>query len=173
METSRYRLNPKLDRARLAEEYRCTGRLHIPEFLAREDAERLYRFLKASDGWRLIVNQGDRLFELDRDAQAALSPERRRKLDRAVHAAARHGFQYLYESIRVPDEDAARAATATTSIPSRAFSRRPRSSPSSGRSASRPISPMRRRPPTASATSSRCTTTTSRESAARPPTSST
>ena len=110
MATPRYRLNPKLDRARLAEEYRRAGRLHIAEFLVAEDAERLYHFLKGSDAWRLIVNQGDKLFELDRAAQAALSAEGRRELERAVHASARYGFQYLYESIRVPDEDSAREA---------------------------------------------------------------
>lgn len=105
-----YRLNPRLDRQDLAETFARSGRLHIPEFLVPEDAERLRAFLKASSDWHLIVNQGDRLFELDRDAQAALTPARKQALEQAVHAAARYGFQYLYESIRVPDDDAARAA---------------------------------------------------------------
>jgi SM-20-related protein len=103
------RLNPSLERRPLAESFARTGRLHIPDFLAAEDAERLHAFLKASPDWRLIVNQDDRLFELDREAQAALTPERRQALEQAVHAAARYGFQYLYESIRVPDDDEARA----------------------------------------------------------------
>jgi SM-20-related protein len=104
-----YRLNPRLDRKALADAFRGNGRLHIADFLVAEDAERLHAFLKASPDWRLIVNQDDRLFELDRAAQAALTPERRASLEQAVHAAARYGFQYLYESIRVPDDDEERA----------------------------------------------------------------
>lgn len=105
-----YRLNPELDPERLAAGFRRAGRVHVREFLVREDAERLYLFLKGSDAWRLIVNQGDKLFELDRAAQAALTPERMREFEQAVHAAARYGFQYLYETIRVPNEDGERGA---------------------------------------------------------------
>lgn len=104
-----YRLNPLLNRAALAAAFRERRRLHVPDFLVAEDAERLFSYLKGSADWRLLVNQEDRLFELDRAAQAALTPERKQALEQAVHAAARYGFQYLYESIRVPDEDQARA----------------------------------------------------------------
>ncbi len=105
-----YRLDPALDPERLAAEFRRRGRAHIPDFLVREDAERLHAFLKASNAWRLIVNQDDRVFELDRAAQSEMPPEARLRLEQAVHAAARYGFQYQYESIRVPDEEPKRRA---------------------------------------------------------------
>lgn len=105
MAESRYRLNPALDVAGLALRFRAEGRLHIENFLAPAGAIRLHRFLKGSRDWRLIINQGEKLFELDRAAQASLSSEARVALDRAVHAAARYDFQYMYESIRVPDDE--------------------------------------------------------------------
>lgn len=104
-----YRLNPLLDRTAMAATFRERRRLHVPDFLVSEDAERLFAHLRGSADWRLLVNQQDRLFELDRETQAALTPERKQALEQAVHAAARYGFQYLYESIRVPDDDEARA----------------------------------------------------------------
>ena len=50
------------------------------------------------------------MFELDRAAQAALTPEARASLERAAHAAARYDFQYLYETIRVPESEQERRA---------------------------------------------------------------
>ena len=110
MDDTPFRLNPDLDAEALARSFATAGRAHIPEFLVREDAERLLGFLKGSNEWRLVVNQGEKLFELDREAQAALGDEARRNLERAVHASARYDFQYMYESIRVPDEEADRQA---------------------------------------------------------------
>ena len=110
MDDAGFRLNPELDAERLGALDRSRGRLHIPSFLIEEDAVRLHRFLKDSDAWRLILNQEEKLFELDRSAQAALTPSARRDLEGAVHKAARYGFQYYFESIRVPDGEEARRA---------------------------------------------------------------
>ena len=98
-----FRLNPELDAGRIGRQYRERRRLHIADFLHPDDAERLYRSLRKSDAWKLVINQGEKLFELDRTAQAALSPEQSKALDEAVYKAARYDFQYRYETIRVPD----------------------------------------------------------------------
>ena len=105
---SRYRLNPALDEDAASQAFRRKGRLHLPAFLVEEDAARLHRFLKESEAWKLVVNQKEKLFELDRSAQAALSPDQKRAFDTAVHAEARRSFQFLFESIRVPDEETER-----------------------------------------------------------------
>lgn len=105
-----FRLNPALDAAALARRFEAAGRLNVPDFLDEEGASRLHRLLRASDEWRLVLNQGDRLFELDRPTQAALDPAANARLDAAVHAAARYDFQYMFETIRVPDEEDARRA---------------------------------------------------------------
>lgn len=103
-----FRLSEQLDRDRLAKAYADAGRLHVPGFLHPDDAALLHHSLRTRQDWRLVVSQGERSFDLDREAQAALSPEQRRQLEQAVHAEARYGFQYLYESVRVPDDPAQR-----------------------------------------------------------------
>ena len=61
----------------------------------------------------MVLNSGDKLFELDRPTQASLGDARARQLEQAVHEAARTGFQYRYESIRVPDDAEQRAEKGT------------------------------------------------------------
>ena len=104
----RFRLNPRLDIDAMAAAYARRKRLHIPDFLIEDDAKALHAYLKSATKWLLIFNQGEKLFELDRNAQAALTSEQREHINLAVHRGARAGFQFLYESIRVPDGDAAR-----------------------------------------------------------------
>ena len=105
-----FALNPELDVEELGDRFRTSGRIHIPNFLAEEGVEEFCRSLKEREDWCLIINQDDKSFDLDRQAQAALTSEQRSNLDNAVYAGARYGFQYRYESIRVPDEETERAA---------------------------------------------------------------
>ena len=100
-----FRLNPALDVEGLAAQFAADGRLHVPEFLEPDCAEQFFRSLKERGDWTLVINQDDKNFDLDRRAQDALSGEQRDALDRAVYAGARYGFQYRYESIRVPDAE--------------------------------------------------------------------
>ncbi|MEL6486688.1 MAG: 2OG-Fe(II) oxygenase family protein [Pseudomonadota bacterium] len=108
-----FRINEALDPKRLEAQFRQTGRLHIPDFLEPGDAEQLLASLKPSELWKLVLNSDEKLFELDRMAQSELTREQRQQLDEAVYAKARYGFQYRYETIRVPDEEAGRIARAT------------------------------------------------------------
>lgn len=98
-----FRLNPALDAELLAKQYREKRRLHIPDFLENEDADCLYKSLREANDWKLVINQGEKLFELDRRAQADLSSEQRYDLDQAIYKSARYDFQFQYETIRVPD----------------------------------------------------------------------
>ena len=113
MAAAPYRLNPDLDRERIADAYRAGARLRIPQFLAADGAERLLAALEASDAWKLILNQDDRVIEFDRPAQAAMTPEKKVQLARALNAGAVKGFQYCYETIKAPHADAERAADPT------------------------------------------------------------
>jgi SM-20-related protein len=112
MTAAPYRLNPALDVSAIEQEFGRSGRAQIEEFLDPGSAERLLAFLKTSRDWLLVLNQDDKVFELDRDSRSALSDEAKRNLDTAVHAAARYGFQYMFETIRVPDEESLRRAQA-------------------------------------------------------------
>ena len=120
MAASQFRLNPALDVARLTRDFGESGRLHIPDFLLPEDAEQLLTVLEASDAWKLIMNQGDKVVELDREAQSRLTAGDMARIAASVFDGARHGFQYWYETIKAPHADAERAADPT---PLTAFAR--------------------------------------------------
>lgn len=102
-------LNPALDADRLAGIYAAEGRVAIDDILAQDSAEWLHNHLRGRADWLQVMNSGDRLIELDRPTRAGLSPDQQTALDQAVHAGARYGFQYRYESLRVPDDAAERA----------------------------------------------------------------
>jgi Rps23 Pro-64 3,4-dihydroxylase Tpa1-like proline 4-hydroxylase len=110
MGDAQYRINPALDAVTLADAFRAEGRLHIADFLAHGDAEQLHSCLQESRAWTLVMNQGDRLLELDQRLQADITPQKQLLVDQAVYAAARDGFQFRYENIRVPDDRASRFA---------------------------------------------------------------
>lgn len=93
------------ERDTLREQYRTQGIVRIPAFLATERATELHQHLRKRDDWLQLFNSGDKVFELDRTARASLDDAGQAKLDEAIYAGARKGFQYRYETIRVPDED--------------------------------------------------------------------
>jgi SM-20-related protein len=108
--TARFRLAPAIDRAALAARFGRERRVRIAPFLVEEDAAALAEHLLARDDWKQVLNSGDKVFEMDRSQVAALDPAQAARLDAAVHASARDGFQFRFGSIRIPDEDAERAA---------------------------------------------------------------
>jgi Rps23 Pro-64 3,4-dihydroxylase Tpa1-like proline 4-hydroxylase len=105
-----FAINPSLDPSRMRAAFRRTGRLHIQDFLTTEGAALLHSHLRARNDWLLVINQQERLFELDRAAQDALSKEQREQLETAIAKSARDGFQFCFETVRVADADADRAA---------------------------------------------------------------
>jgi SM-20-related protein len=104
-------LNPKLDVAMFRDIYARTGRVTIRDWLSTDVAAMLAAMLRGRSDWRQILNSGDKTMELTRDARGQLSSAQQATLDEAVYGAARYGFQYRYESIRVPDAAAERAAS--------------------------------------------------------------
>jgi len=99
------------ERATLKDRYRTHGLVRIPAFLAGERATGLHQLLRERTDWLQLFNSGDKLFELDRAARSSLDEPRQAALDEAIYAGAREGFQYRYESIRVPDDEAGRKAS--------------------------------------------------------------
>lgn len=115
-----FSLNPRIDWDAARQAFARDGRVRIDPFLVDEDARRLRASLVASEEWRLVLNAGDKVYEIDRPGQRALNAAAHAELDRLVATAARSGFQYRYESIRVPDSAVERTALAS---PLAAFSR--------------------------------------------------
>lgn len=111
MDTADFALNPRLDATAARRVYARDGRVRIEPFLRPDCAEALYRMLRERHDWVAVVNSEAKAIELSRAARAAMTAEQHAALDTAVYAAARSGFQYRYETLRVPDEDAERAAS--------------------------------------------------------------
>ncbi|QNE32279.1 proline hydroxylase [Sphingomonas sp. NBWT7] len=104
-------LNPALDATELARRFAVNGRVQIADFLAAGVAEAWHAMLRGRQDWLQMINSGDKLFELSRPVRAEMDAAQREALEQAVYAGARDGFQFRYEAIRVPDEQAARAAS--------------------------------------------------------------
>lgn len=103
--------NARADWPTLAERFQRERRVRVPDFLPTDAAQALYANLRQREDWRQLVNSGDKLFELDRPTREGMQPPQVRALDDAVYAGARAGFQYRYETIRVPDAAGEREAS--------------------------------------------------------------
>ncbi len=110
MSDSGFTLAPSIDVAALAARFARTGRVQIAPFLDEADATALAAHLLARDDWRKVMNAGEKTYESVPAVLATLTDAQRARLEEAMNAAARDGFQYRYQSIRVPDDVAARAA---------------------------------------------------------------
>jgi Rps23 Pro-64 3,4-dihydroxylase Tpa1-like proline 4-hydroxylase len=99
------------EQAALAQAYARDGIVRIPGALADEFAVGLYNQLRERGDWLQVFNSGEKLFELTRDMRRELPAEKQAELDQAIYASARNGFQYRYETIRVPDSRAERDAS--------------------------------------------------------------
>lgn len=102
----KFRLHPKLDAPRLIDAFAEMRRVRIRPFFDESVARELHAHLRGWQDWRQVVNSGDKVFELDRATREQMTPDQRTALDEAVWNGAREGFQYRYESIRLPDGDA-------------------------------------------------------------------
>lgn len=111
MSSYRFSVNPTLIATALAEQFAIDGRLHIADFLEPECAAALHALLSERTDWNYVVNSGDRTIELDGATRTAMPKAQRDALNDAVYASARTGFQFRYETIRVPDDEASRRAS--------------------------------------------------------------
>jgi Rps23 Pro-64 3,4-dihydroxylase Tpa1-like proline 4-hydroxylase len=118
--TPTFALNPRTDTAALKAEFTRFGVLSIPDILTPETADWLHSLLRSREDWKQSIASGNSLVELDRPTRAAMTPQQKADLDNAVYGSARQQFQFRYETLRVPDDDAGRAAS---SDPLAAFAR--------------------------------------------------
>lgn len=104
------RLAPSIDVEALADRFARTGRVQIAPFLDEADATALAAHLLARDDWRQVMNAGEKVYESVPAVLATLTDAQRARLEEVMNAVARDGFQYRYQSIRVSDDRAERAA---------------------------------------------------------------
>lgn len=103
MDSTRFSFGKHFDRDGLARAYRDTGRIEITDFIAPEQALALRRHLLEREDWALVVNGGDQVYDIPREIAANFTADQRREFEAGLSASARAGFQFCYESIRVPD----------------------------------------------------------------------
>jgi SM-20-related protein len=89
-------LNPALDLAAFAAEFRVKGRVHIPGVLTQGSALRLYRALLEETLWKLTLNKGEDFLDF-----ASLSPEERDRIAKGAWERAQTQFQYLFDNHRL------------------------------------------------------------------------
>lgn len=97
-----FALDSGLDASGLAAMFARNGRLQIRNFLTRDSAGALLAELEASQAWRLAANRGDQVVDFGPEALARFGPEEWAKLQKAIILGGRHGFQFCYETIRLP-----------------------------------------------------------------------
>jgi len=86
-------LNPALDRAVLAGEFKRRGRVHVQRVLTRPAAQRLYSCLTEETPYSLFVNMGEETREI-----ASPTPAERRELTKAAwRRVGLNAFQFLYD----------------------------------------------------------------------------
>lgn len=108
-----FSLSQLIDVEAFARAFRLNGRVEIYDFLGAGEAEKLRTHLLERDDWTLVLNAGEQVYEIPRSEFKHLSETQRNELERRVMSAARGGFQYRYESIRVADDDSARQSNGT------------------------------------------------------------
>lgn len=91
------------DELDLAAAFARDGFVQIPDILETEAAAALHEELRRRDDWKQVIRTDSGVVELDRATRAGMTQEQAQALDTAVYAQARSGFQFRYESIRVPD----------------------------------------------------------------------
>lgn len=106
-----FRLSKGHDPEALSRDFHATGHVHIKDFLEPGDAVRLYESLRGRSDWKQVLTTANGFAELDRPTRAMLDPAKAKQLDGAVYAQAREGFQYRFETIRVPDSASERTAS--------------------------------------------------------------
>lgn len=107
--TPAFTLAPRHDLEQLRARFAERGRVEIPVLLPPSQTQQLRKHLVGRADWQLVMNAGEKVFEIPRADHTAMLPTQRQGLDQRIAAAARHGFQYRYESIRISDAPEERA----------------------------------------------------------------
>jgi Rps23 Pro-64 3,4-dihydroxylase Tpa1-like proline 4-hydroxylase len=89
--------------AALAEQYAGCGRVQIRDALDPAAAQSIYRCLVEHKKWNLVYRLGGRHTAGSAQAIAQWPSTKRRRLEKAIHAEARQGFQYYFASVPMYD----------------------------------------------------------------------
>lgn len=91
------------DRALYARVFKRNGRIHIPQILNTSAADALYAALVRQLEFSLVVNNGEKVWDLAPGDLQKLSDEERKRLSSMAASAGRSSFQFLFESVRLSE----------------------------------------------------------------------
>ena len=89
-------LNPALDAVSIAAAYRRDGRVHVPDVLTEESAQRLHRCLEQETDFALLAKDGSGQAQAWR--LTTLTPERHAELMTNAYNQARDKFHHVYDA---------------------------------------------------------------------------
>lgn len=102
--------NSGLNDEEIAAELAATGRVQVRDFLEHADAKALLAHLAKADRWIHVLNSGDKVYEIACDELATMDDAERAILKRKTDEEAARGFQFRFDTIRVPDSREERIA---------------------------------------------------------------
>lgn len=102
--------NSGLNDAEIAATLAATGRVQINDFLEPSGTEALLAHLTEADRWIHVLNSADKVYEIACDVLATMDDANRAILRRKTDEEAARGFQFHFDTIRVPDSRQERIA---------------------------------------------------------------
>jgi SM-20-related protein len=100
---------PSAQLVQAAAQFRTAGRARITGVYPPAVAEALHHHLDRELPWSRAVNQGTQVWDIPPEGIAAMTTSDEAALIQAAHRAARDEFQFLFDTVRVPDEAAERS----------------------------------------------------------------
>ena len=97
------KLNPGLDTVVFKEVFQRHGRVHIPDAMALESANRILEHLRSNVPWQAHFNDGAKTYDLHRDQLALLPDNKKALLVDRLQQNARSSFQYLFLNYSISD----------------------------------------------------------------------
>lgn len=101
---AKWELSSRHDWAAYARLFAETRRIHIPDLMARANAEAAYRALAETTAWNTVINAGAKVIDLSGEIKASLSEEQIDALDRSVMVSASQGYQFKFDNVRLSEQ---------------------------------------------------------------------
>ncbi|HEX8570779.1 MAG TPA: 2OG-Fe(II) oxygenase family protein [Caulobacteraceae bacterium] len=102
---ARLDLDPALEPERYRAVFRRFGRLHVPAFLTPATAKALWSTLECAEGWVRALHTAGGHCEILAEEVEELPPDERAQFEASVQTDARDAFRYMFDTIRISDEE--------------------------------------------------------------------
>lgn len=96
-------LNPDLDAEKYARIFQQDGRVHIPDILTPDSADRIFDALKNDVPWQTNFNDGEKGHTLHELQVEAMNEIQRDLLITHINQKAQHDFQYVFNAYSLSD----------------------------------------------------------------------